>query len=161
MVAIVLIHMVQSFYLARTNFPESSLGSLRLSAAHDAGMLSAGRCCAFDQECLLGLGIGASIASPRSHPRPAIVKLMLGGPIIAGHSVPILAFACVVIRDCLHWPRLHPFVDGAEIRYQRMAHCPGRVVRRATYKTIHELTKKDGAPFVPYAIWKDMFFAAF
>ena len=25
----------------------------------------------------------------------------------------------------------------------------------------HALTKKDGAPFVPYAIWKDMFFAAF
>ena len=25
----------------------------------------------------------------------------------------------------------------------------------------HELTKSDGAPFVPYAVWKDMFFAAF
>ena len=37
---------------------------------------------------------------------------------------------------------------------------PGRVVRKATYeKQYHELTKKDGAPFVPYAVWKDMFFA--
>jgi ubiquinol-cytochrome c reductase cytochrome b subunit len=35
-------------------------------------------------------------------------------------------------------------------------------VKRATYANeYHELTKKDGAPFVPYAIWKDMFFAAF
>jgi quinol-cytochrome oxidoreductase complex cytochrome b subunit len=25
----------------------------------------------------------------------------------------------------------------------------------------HELTKNDGAPFVPYAVWKDLFFAAF
>jgi len=25
----------------------------------------------------------------------------------------------------------------------------------------HELTQKDGAPFVPYAVWKDLFFAAF
>jgi len=25
----------------------------------------------------------------------------------------------------------------------------------------HELTKKEGAPFVPYAIWKDLFFAGF
>jgi ubiquinol-cytochrome c reductase cytochrome b subunit len=38
---------------------------------------------------------------------------------------------------------------------------PGRVVRRATYvNEYHELTKKDGAPFVPYAVWKDLFFAA-
>jgi len=39
---------------------------------------------------------------------------------------------------------------------------PGRIVKRATYiNDYHELTKKDGAPFVPYAVWKDMFFAAF
>src|SRR5258708_13918687 len=39
---------------------------------------------------------------------------------------------------------------------------PGRLVKKATYATeYHELTKKDGAPFVPYAVWKDMFFAAF
>jgi ubiquinol-cytochrome c reductase cytochrome b subunit len=39
---------------------------------------------------------------------------------------------------------------------------PGRVVRKATYlKEYHELTKKDGVPFVPGAIWKDLFFSAF
>ena len=39
---------------------------------------------------------------------------------------------------------------------------PGRIVRRATYVAeYHELTKKDGAPFVPYAIWKNLFFAGF
>jgi ubiquinol-cytochrome c reductase cytochrome b subunit len=39
---------------------------------------------------------------------------------------------------------------------------PGRLVRRATYeRDYHELTRIDGAPFVPYAVWKDMFFAAF
>jgi ubiquinol-cytochrome c reductase cytochrome b subunit len=38
---------------------------------------------------------------------------------------------------------------------------PGRVVRRATYLgEYHALTRRDGAPFVPYAIWKDMIFAA-
>jgi ubiquinol-cytochrome c reductase cytochrome b subunit len=38
---------------------------------------------------------------------------------------------------------------------------PGRVVRRATYlNEYHALTRKDGAPFVPYAVWKDLFFAA-
>jgi len=34
----------------------------------------------------------------------------------------------------------------------------GRLVKRATYASeYHELTKKAGAPFVPYAIWKDLF----
>jgi ubiquinol-cytochrome c reductase cytochrome b subunit len=39
---------------------------------------------------------------------------------------------------------------------------PGRIVRRATYmKEYHELTEKDGVPFVPGAIAKDMFFSGF
>ena len=38
---------------------------------------------------------------------------------------------------------------------------PGRIVRRATYeKEYHELLQKDGVPFVPAAIWKDMLFSA-
>jgi ubiquinol-cytochrome c reductase cytochrome b subunit len=36
---------------------------------------------------------------------------------------------------------------------------PGRLVKRSTYLSeYHELTKADGIPFVPHAIWKDMFF---
>ena len=39
---------------------------------------------------------------------------------------------------------------------------PGRVVRRATYiQEYHELTQKDGVPFVPNAVWKDIFFSGF
>ena len=39
---------------------------------------------------------------------------------------------------------------------------PGRLVKRSTYTSeYHELTKRAGAPFVPYAIWKDLFFAGF
>src|SRR4030095_7041708 len=38
---------------------------------------------------------------------------------------------------------------------------PRRVVKRATYiGEYQELTKSDGAPFLPYAAWKDAFFAA-
>jgi len=37
---------------------------------------------------------------------------------------------------------------------------PGRIVRRATYlQEYHELTQTQGAPFVPYAVWKDIFFS--
>jgi ubiquinol-cytochrome c reductase cytochrome b subunit len=38
---------------------------------------------------------------------------------------------------------------------------PGRLVKKETYeKQYHELTKTDGAPFVPYAVWKDLLFGA-
>src|SRR5437870_10245745 len=39
---------------------------------------------------------------------------------------------------------------------------PVRLVKRATYEAeYYEMTKSDGEPFFPYAVWKDMFFAAF
>ena len=39
---------------------------------------------------------------------------------------------------------------------------PGRVVRRATYmREYHELTRRDGIPFVPGAVAKDLFFSGF
>ncbi len=38
---------------------------------------------------------------------------------------------------------------------------PGRLVRRSTYvQEYEELTHKDGVPFVPGAVWKDMIFSA-
>jgi ubiquinol-cytochrome c reductase cytochrome b subunit len=39
---------------------------------------------------------------------------------------------------------------------------PGRVVRRATYlQEYHDQTHKQGVPFVPNAVWKDIFFSSF
>jgi ubiquinol-cytochrome c reductase cytochrome b subunit len=39
---------------------------------------------------------------------------------------------------------------------------PGRIVRRATYmQEYHELTHKQGVPFVPEAVWKDILFSGF
>ena len=37
---------------------------------------------------------------------------------------------------------------------------PGRIVRRATYlQEYHDLIHRDGEPFVPYAVWKDIVFS--
>src|SRR5260370_901406 len=39
---------------------------------------------------------------------------------------------------------------------------PGRIVRRATYmQEYRELTHKQGIPFVPSAVWKDILFSGF
>ena len=107
-----------------------------------------------------GLGIGASIASRTPILGAALVKLIIGGPIIAGATLSrFFALHVFVIPGLLIFlVSLHLLmVVKLGINEWPM---PGRVVRKATYeKRYHELTKKDGAPFVPYAVWKDMFFA--
>src|SRR6516164_1131589 len=163
MVAIVLIHMVQVFLFGAHKFPRELtwiIGVFLLLMT--LGMAFSGQVLRFDQDAYWGLGIGASIASRVPILGPAIVRLMLGGPIIAGATLSrffalhvfvipglLIGFVCLHVLMVLklginEWPM------------------PGRIVRRATYEAeYHALTKKDGAPFVPYAIWKDLFFAAF
>jgi ubiquinol-cytochrome c reductase cytochrome b subunit len=163
MVAIVLIHMVQVFLFGAYKYPRELtwiVGVFLLLVT--LGMAFTGQVLRFDQDAYWGLGIGASIASRVPFMGPSIVKLMLGGPIIAGATlsrffalhvfvVPgfLIAFVAVHLLMVLklginEWPM------------------PGRVVRKTTYiKDYHELTKKDGIPFVPGAIWKDLFFGAF
>ena len=126
------------------------------------GMAFTGQVLRFDQDAYWGLGIGASISSRIPFLGPWIVNLLLGGPIIAGATlsrffafhvfvIPALLLAFVGIHLLLvlklginEWPM------------------PGRIVRRATYlQEYHELTHKDGIPFVPGAIGKDIVFSGF
>src|SRR5579862_7182507 len=163
MIAIVLIHMVQVALFGAYKFPRELtwiVGVFLLLMT--LGMAFTGQVMRFDQDAYWGLGIGASIASRVPIIGPAAVKLMLGGPIIAGATLSrffalhvfvipgmLIGFVCIHLLMVLklginEWPM------------------PGRLVKRATYiNEYHELTKKDGEPFVPYAVWKDMFFAAF
>src|ERR1700722_9292316 len=163
MVAIVLIHMVQVFLFGAYKFPRELTWIVGVSLLlMTLGMALTGQVLRFDQDAYWGLGIGASIASRVPFLGSAIVKLMLGGPIIAGATLSrffalhvfgitgmLIAFVAVHLLLVLklginEWPM------------------PGRIVNKATYeKEYHELTQKDGAPFVPYAVWKDLFFAAF
>ena len=162
MVAIVLIHMVQVFLFGAYKFPREltwCVGIFLLLMT--LGMAFTGQVLRFDQDAYWGLGIGASIASRVPGMGAWLVQLMLGGPIIAGATlsrffalhvfvIPGLLIALVGLHLLLviklginEWP------------------VPGRIVRRATYiKEYHELTKKDGIPFFPAAIWKDMLFSA-
>ena len=163
MVAIVLIHMVQVFLFGAYKYPRELtwvVGVLLLLVT--LGMAFTGQVLRFDQDAYWGLGIGASIASRVPVLGHFIVNLMLGGPIIAGATLSrffalhvfvipgtLIAFVAVHLLMVLklginEWPM------------------PGRLVRKATYiKDYHELTKRDGLPFVPGAVWKDLFFSAF
>src|ERR1700678_1049244 len=163
MVAIVLIHMVQVFLFGAYKYPRELtwiVGVFLLLMT--LGMAFTGQVLRFDQDAYWGLGIGASIASRVPLMGPPIVNLMLGGPIIAGATlsrffalhvfvIPGLLIAFVAVHLLMvvklginEWPM------------------PGRVVRKATYiKGNHELTQRDGIPFITSAVWKDLVFSAF
>src|SRR5262249_6766970 len=161
MVAIVLIHMAQVFLFVAYKFPRELtwiLGVFLLLMT--LGMAFTGQVLRFDQDAYWGLGIGASIASRIPFAGPAIVKFMLGGPIIGGATLSrfftlhvflipgsLIAFVSLPVLMVLtfginEWPM------------------PGRLLKRAPYeREYHELTKRDGEPFVPDAVWNDMFFS--
>lgn len=161
MVAIVLIHMVQVFLFGAYKFPRELtwiIGVVLLLMT--LGMAFTGQVLRFDQDAYWGLGIGVSISSRIPVVGPWLVNLLLGGPIIAGATlsrffalhvfvIPGLLIAFVAVHVLLvlklgvnEWPM------------------PGRVVRRATYlQEYHQLTHEQGVPFVPAAVWKDIFFS--
>ncbi len=162
MLAIVLIHMVQVFLFGAYKFPRELtwiLGIFLLLMT--LGMAFSGQVLRFDQDAYWGLGIGASISSRVPVVGPMIVRLLLGGPIIAGATLSrFFALHVFVIPGLLiAFVSLHLLmVLTLGINEWPM---PGRVVKRATYVAeYHELTKNDGAPFFPYGAWKDLFFAA-
>jgi ubiquinol-cytochrome c reductase cytochrome b subunit len=161
MIGIVLIHMAQVFLFGAYKFPREltwMIGVLLLLMT--LGMGFSGQVLRFDQDAYWGLGIGASIVSRVPWIGPWAVNLLLGGPIIAGATlsrffalhvfvIPGILFAAVGVHLLLvlklginEWPM------------------PGRIVRRATYlQEYHDLTHREGEPFVPYAVWKDIVFS--
>ena len=162
MVAIVLIHMMQVFLFGAYKYPRELtwiIGVLLLLMT--LGMAFTGQVLRFDQDAYWGLGIGASIASRVPVLGPAVVKVMLGGPIIAGATLSrfFALHVFVIPGSLIGFVALHVLmVLKLGINEWPM---PGRVVRRATYvDEYHALTRTDGAPFFPYAVWKDIFFAA-
>jgi ubiquinol-cytochrome c reductase cytochrome b subunit len=163
MVAIVLIHMVQVFLFGAYKYPReltwvAGVFLLLLTL----GMAFTGQVLRFDQDAYWGLGIGASIASRVPLIGPGIVNLLLGGPIIAGKTLSrfFTLHVFVIPGALIAFVALHLLmVLKLGINEWPM---PGRLVRKATYiKEYHELTKADGVPFFPDAIWKDLFFSFF
>ncbi|HEV3040975.1 MAG TPA: cytochrome b N-terminal domain-containing protein, partial [Candidatus Angelobacter sp.] len=149
MVAIVLLHMVQVFLFGAYKFPRELtwiIGVFLLLMT--LGMAFSGQVLRFDQDAYWGLGIGASIASRVPLVGPAIVNLMLGGPIIAGATLSRFFAVHVFLIPGL----LIVFIAVHLLMVIKLGindwPMPGRVVRKATYiQEYHELTKKEGVPF--------------
>src|SRR5881409_625701 len=135
MVAIVLIHMVQVFMFGAYKFPRELtwvIGVFLLMVT--LGMAFTGQVLRFDQDAYWGLGIGASIASRVPMIGGAVVKLMLGGPIIAGATLSrFFALHVFVVPGSLI-----AFVGEHLLMVLKLGinewPMPGRVVKRATYE---------------------------
>ncbi len=162
MVALVLIHMAQVFLFGAYKFPRELtwiVGVFLLLMT--LGMAFTGQVLRFDQDAYWGLGIGVAIMGRVPLLGGSLVHLLLGGPIIGGDTLSrFFALHVFVIPGLLiGFVSLHLLmVLKLGINEWPM---PGRIVRRSTYlQEYREMAHRDGVPFVPDAIWKDMFFSA-
>jgi ubiquinol-cytochrome c reductase cytochrome b subunit len=162
MVAVVLIHMAQVFLFGAYKFPReltwiAGVFMLLLTL----GMAFTGQVLRFDQDAYWGLGIGASIVGRVPWIGGQLVHLMLGGPMINGATLTrfFALHVFIIPGTLLAFTGLHVWmVLKLGINEWPM---PGRIVRRETYiEDYNELTHKDGIPFVPGAVWKDLIFSA-
>jgi ubiquinol-cytochrome c reductase cytochrome b subunit len=162
MLAIVLVHMAQVFLFGAYKFPRELTWIFGIFLLlFTLGMAFTGQVLRFDQDAYWGLGIGASISSRVPVAGPVLVKLLLGGPIIAGATLSrFFALHVFVIPGLLIvFMGLHVLmVLKLGVNEWPM---PGRLVRRSDYlEKYHEITHTEGVPFVPYGVWKDAVFSA-
>jgi ubiquinol-cytochrome c reductase cytochrome b subunit len=161
MVGLVLLHLCQVFLFGAYKYPRELtwiVGVFLLLMT--LGMAFTGQVLRFDQDAYWGLGIGASIVGRVPLLGSHLVKLMLGGPIIAGETLSrFFAIHVFIVPGSLI-----AFVGIHLLMVLKLGindwPVPGRLVRRETYlKEYHELTHKDGVPFVPDAFRKDLVFS--
>src|ERR1700754_1013913 len=161
MVAIMLLHLAQVFLFGAFKYPrELTWISGVVLLLCTLGMAFTGQILRFDQDAYWGLGIGAAMAGRVPLLGPAIVHMMLGGPILAGETLS-------------RFFTLHVFVIPGTILAIVSLHLrlvltkgineypvPGKPVVKETYiKDYEEGLKKEGLPFFPKAISKDLVFS--
>ena len=161
MVALMIVHMVQVFLFGAYKYPRELTwlaGVVLLLCT--LGMAFTGQIMRFDQDAYWGLGIGASIIGRTPLIGYKLVDLVLGGPIIAGETLSrfFTLHVFVIPGLLMGFVALHLFlVLRLGINEWPM---PGRLVKRDTYlRQYHALVERDGEPFVPHALEKDLVFA--
>ena len=162
MVAIMTLHMIQVFLFGAYKYPrELTWVSGVFLLISTLAMAFTGQVMRFDQDAYWGLTIGASITGRVPLIGAQLVHLLLAGPIIAGETlsrfftlhvfiIPGLIIAIVSMH-------LRLVLTKGINEYPK----PGRPVHRGTYDAEYaEILRKEGVPFVPHAIGKDLIFAA-
>ena len=163
MVAIMTLHMIQVFLFGAFKYPRELTwvtGCVLFLCV--LGMAFTGQVLRFDQDAYWGLGIGVAILARTPVLGAALTSLLLGGPIIAGEALSRFFTLHVFVL-----PGLIIAMISVHLRLVLAAGIneypqPGKPVDPATYREDYEeLLKKEGVPFVPGAIGKDLVFAGF
>lgn len=158
MVGIMLLHMTQVFLFGAYKYPrEITWITGVILMVLTLGLAFTGQVMRFDEDAYWGLGIGAAIMGRVPFIGEQLVNMMLGGPIIASETLSrffalhvfvlpggVLAIVSIHLRMVL--------TKGINEYPQ-----PGMLVRRETYdKEYAAILKKEGVPFFPKAISKDL-----
>ena len=161
MVGIMILHLTQVFLFGAFKYPrEMTWISGVVLLLCTLGMAFTGQVLRFDQDAYWGLGIGAAMMGRVPVIGSNLVHLMLAGPIIAGETLS-------------RFFTLHVFIIPGTIIALVSLHLrlvltkgineypvPGRPVEKETYAEEYEtLLKKEGVPFFPKAISKDLIFS--
>jgi ubiquinol-cytochrome c reductase cytochrome b subunit len=161
MVGIMILHLTQVFLFGAFKYPrEMTWISGVVLLLCTLGMAFTGQVLRFDQDAYWGLGIGAAMMGRVPVIGPNLVHLMLAGPIIAGETLS-------------RFFTLHVFIIPGTIIALVSLHLrlvltkgineypvPGKLVEKETYAEEYEkLLKKEGVPFFPKAISKDLVFS--
>jgi ubiquinol-cytochrome c reductase cytochrome b subunit len=161
MVGIMILHLTQVFLFGAFKYPrEMTWISGVVLLLCTLGMAFTGQVLRFDQDAYWGLGIGAAMMGRVPVIGPNLVHLMLAGPIIAGETLS-------------RFFTLHVFIIPGTIIALVSLHLrlvltkgineypvPGKPVVKATYAEEYEkLIKKEGVPFFPKAVSKDLVFS--
>ncbi|MFZ4774533.1 MAG: cytochrome b N-terminal domain-containing protein [Terrimicrobiaceae bacterium] len=158
MVGIMLLHMTQVFLFGAYKYPREITwitGVILMGLT--LGLAFTGQVMRFDEDAYWGLGIGVAIMGRVPFLGEQLVNMMLGGPIIASETLSrffalhvfvlpggVLAIVSIHLRMVL--------TKGIN-EYPK----PGMVVRRETYDQEYAaILKKEGVPFFPKAISKDL-----
>src|SRR5262249_18986140 len=153
MVALMSVHLVQVFLFGAFKYPREltwTVGVLLFLCT--LGMAFTGQIMRFDQDAYWGLAVGCSLAGRRPCSGRQIVRLLLGGPIIAAAALSLFFTLHVFVIPGLliALVGLHLFlVLKLGINEWPM---PGRLVSRDAYRREYEaLVARDGVPFFPDA----------
>ncbi len=158
MVAIMLAHMTQVFLFGAYKYPrEITWISGCILMFLTLALAFTGQVMRFDEDAYWGLGIGAAIAGRVPFIGEQLVHLMLGGPILNSDTLSrffslhvFILPGSVIALISLH---LRMVLTKGINEYPK----PGQIVRRETYDQEYAaIIKKEGVPFVPHAVNKDL-----
>jgi ubiquinol-cytochrome c reductase cytochrome b subunit len=161
MVSIMIIHMAQVFLFGAFKYPrELTWISGCILLLLTLGMAFTGQIMRFDQDAYWGLGIGAAIMGRIPLIGPNVVHLLLGGPIIAGETLSRFFTLHVFVIPGLLIALISLHLRLVLAKGINEYPVPGQEVKKETYAEEYQaVLKREGVPFFPKAIDKDLMFS--